>query len=218
MFCDITLGMMLTAHSIAGMPCSNFQVAEAAPRMQLASLEQPTTMPRAPAPVIAAPRPTASVSIEDDGGKRVTLVIVTKARTIKTEVARKYGHQFKGFITWLAGTGYPIEDVGCYSFRYIDPRYTGGQRTLSEHAKAKACDINQCDRNKVGVCGGPKGRLVKAIPFPANTNAMAHKFGLMPGAEWRNTPDTGHFQVETTIAEKHWPVVLASGHNTGASQ
>jgi hypothetical protein len=50
--------------------------------------------------------------------------------------------------------------------------------------------------------------MVRALPFPKNTNAMAHKFGLFPGAEWRGTPDTGHFQVEATIAEKHWPVVL----------
>ena len=208
--------MMLSSASIAAAPCSDF-AAGARPLVQLASLESTSEPERRPAP-IAAPRSTATISIENNDGRVSTLVVVTKDKTIRTEVLRANAPQWKGFLTWLAGTGYPIDDIGCYSFRYINSAYTGGERVLSEHAKRKACDINQCDRNRVGVCRGP--RVVKALPFPKGTNEMAHKFGLFPGAEWRHTPDTGHFQTEATIAEgsKHWPVVLEPRPHMEASR
>lgn len=217
MNCAITLGMMLASASIATSPCDDFAAGARPPRLHLASLETMPAPMREPPP-IAAPKPTAAISIENNSDRVSTLVVVTKEKTIRTEVLRANAAQWKGFLVWLAGIGYPIDDVGCYSFRYINSAYTGGERVLSEHAKWKACDINQCDRNRVGLCRGP--RLVKALPFPKGTNEMAHKFGLFPGAEWRHTPDTGHFQTEATIAEgsKHWPVALEPRPHMEASR
>lgn len=217
MYCEITLGLLMAAKSVSAVPCSNFaQEARAAPRYQLASLETGSDLSRPPTPM-GKMTPTATVSIAGKGRHGgVILVVETKEKMITTEVGKPYAHQFKALLTWLAERQYPIREVGGFRSSYIDPAYTGGAKILSEHAKdgGKALDINQCDRNKVGVCGGRNGRLIKAIPFPPGTNEAAHRFGLFPGAEW-GSKDTGHFQVEKVIAEQHWPVVLTKQATLG---
>ena len=84
---------------------------------------------------------------------------------------------------------------------HIDARYTGGVKMLSEHAKGRACDINQEKRNVV------------SVRQPKNVRDVAHKCGLFSGAEWASTPDRGHFEVLdglTPTPPPHWPMTLAT--------
>lgn len=207
MLCPISVAaLVFTSGSIAGLPCPGDGPREAPPRVILASLElpPPSAYPRQRPAEIAKPKSSARIFVKDNGaGHFSTLVVITKAATFREKVARENAEQFRGFLQEVADTGYPIFDLGCYSPRYIDPRYTGGAKILSQHGRAKACDINQCRRNRVGVCHGT--RLVKAMPFPASINAIAHKHGLKPGAEW-SSPDAGHFEIPATYAQRRqWP-------------
>lgn len=92
-------------------------------------------------------------------------------------VAASAAGKFKGFLTELAATGYPIKFVGGYRHTKI-----AGTSTWSKHASGLAIDVNQTSRNRV------------VHRFPAGVTAMAARWGLTHGAVWRH-PDTGHFEV-----------------------
>lgn len=103
--------------------------------------------------------------------------------TLYTKSGQKYvvaagaAKQFSGFVSWLESTGYKIEDIGGYAHRRI-----AGTRSISNHARGTALDINQERRNRV------------TYRFPPGTTEKAKEFGLLHGAVWDN-PDTGHFEL-----------------------
>lgn len=92
-------------------------------------------------------------------------------------VAAGAAKAFSGFVNWLESTGYKITEIGGYAFRRI-----AGSRSISNHARGTAIDINQQERNVV------------SHRFPANVTAKAAEFGLLHGAVWRR-PDAGHFEL-----------------------
>ena len=129
------------------------------------------------------------------------LVVHTPDTTLKEPVATKHVSKFVCLLNGLIDQDYPIKGLGCYSYRYIDRRYTGGRKMLSEHAKGRACDINQDKRNVV------------SVRQPKNVSDVAHRCGLFSGAEWASTPDRGHFEVldgSTPTPPPHWPLTLAT--------
>lgn len=127
-----------------------------------------------------------TIDAMDCAGKRITEGDgLTTVRTLSAKcftVARRYAAQFAGFVHELERSGYKIELIGGYARRYIDPRFTGGRRMLSQHARGMAIDINQTGRNHV------------TRRFPSNVTAMAARWGLTHGAVW-SSPDTGHFEI-----------------------
>lgn len=198
MFCLITFGMVATAVSVAELPCSDFASAE--PKQQVASLDQSFVPEQPKAPEIKVK--TTTVSVEPSSNKNMSLLVVhTSNNTLKEPVAAKHASKFVCLLNALIEQGYPIKGLNCYSYRYIDGRYTGGMKMLSEHAKGRACDINQEKRNVV------------SVSQPKNVSDVAHKCGLFSGAEWTSTPDRGHFEVldgSTPTPPPHWPVTLAT--------
>jgi hypothetical protein len=94
-------------------------------------------------------------------------------------VASEHAGKFVCLLKKLVASGYPIKDIGGYSYRKIF-----GTNYLSLHAYGKALDVNQVRYNEV------------TVQQPKRTIAMAHECGLDSGAEW-GTPDTGHFEVPT---------------------
>lgn len=193
MFCLITFGMMTTAVSVAELPCSDFASVE--PKQQVASLDQRFVPEQPKAPEIEVK--TTTVSVEPWHINNMSLLVVhTPDNTLKGAVATKHVSKFVCLLNALIEQGYPIKSLGCYSYRYIDRSYTGGVKMLSEHAKGRACDINQEKRNVVSV------RQSK------NVSDVAHQCGLFSGAEWASTPDRGHFEVldgSTPTPPPHWP-------------
>jgi hypothetical protein len=198
MFCLITFGMMTTAVSVAELPCSDFASVE--PKQQVASLDQRFVPEQPKAPEIEVK--TTTVSVEPWHINNMSLLVVhTPDNTLKGAVATKHVSKFVCLLNALIEQGYPIKSLGCYSYRYIDRSYTGGVKMLSEHAKGRACDINQEKRNVVSV------RQSK------NVSDVAHQCGLFSGAEWASTPDRGHFEVldgSTPTPPPHWPVTVAT--------
>ena len=146
MFCLITFGMMTTAVSVAELPCSDFASVE--PRQQVASLDQSFVPEQPKAQEIEIK--TTTVSVEPWRIKNMSLLVVhTPDNTLKQAVATKHVSKFVCLLDALINQDYPIKDLACYSYRYIEPSYTGGVKMLSEHAKGRACDINQEKRNVV---------------------------------------------------------------------
>lgn len=92
-------------------------------------------------------------------------------------VAAGAAKAFSGFVNWLESTGYKIKEIGGYTYRRI-----AGTRTISNHARGTAIDINQQERNVV------------SHRLPSGVTAKAAEFGLLHGAVWRH-PDTGHFEL-----------------------
>ena len=107
------------------------------------------------------------------------LVVHTPDNVLKTSVASEHASKFVCLLKKLVASGYPIKDIGGYSYRKIF-----GTNYLSLHAHGKALDVNQVRYNEV------------TVKQPKHTIAMAHECGLDSGAEW-GTPDTGHFEVPT---------------------
>lgn len=185
MYCTITVGLLLSNVSVASLPCSNFdQIAEVEeePKVQIASVDH-SYVPPPPAP---QPKKSeikigaTTINLEQSNIKNMSLLVVhTPDNVLKTSVASEHASKFVCLLKKLMATGYPIKDIGGYSYRKIF-----GTNYLSLHAYGKALDVNQVRYNEV------------TVRQPKHTIEMAHECGLDSGAEW-GTPDTGHFEVPT---------------------
>ena len=192
MFCTITVGLLLSNVSVASLPCSDFdevaiteeqnQVATVAePKVQVASIDHgyvplPPSQPKRSEIKIA----TTTIDLEPSNIKDMSLLVVhTPDNVLKTSVASEHAGKFVCLLKKLVASGYPIKDIGGYSYRKIF-----GTKYLSLHAYGKALDVNQVRYNEV------------TVQQPKRTVAMAHECGLDSGTEW-GTPDTGHFEVPT---------------------
>ena len=74
------------------------------------------------------------------------LVVHTPDNVLKTSVASEHAGKFVCLLKKLVASGYPIKDIGGYSYRKIF-----GTNYLSLHAYGKALDINQVRYNEVTV-------------------------------------------------------------------
>lgn len=185
MYCTITVGLLLSNVSVASLPCSNFdQIAEVQeePKVQIASVDH-SYVPPPPAPQLKKSEikiGTTTINLEQSNIKNMSLLVVhTPDNVLKTSVASEHASKFVCLLKKLMATGYPIKDIGGYSYRKIF-----GTNYLSLHAYGKALDVNQVRYNEV------------TVQQPKHATEMAHECGLDSGAEW-GTPDIGHFEVPT---------------------
>lgn len=118
------------------------------------------------------------------------------------EVASPYARNFLGFVTDLENSGYKIKEIG--GLRRGDPRW---------HGKGMAIDINPSDNpmveNKGGIIqrwdqpGKQVGSEYQNSKYAfgygkdnfgsLNVSAMAQKWGLGWGGDWKSKSDTMHF-------------------------
>jgi len=184
MFCTITVGLLLSNVSVASLRCSDFeQVAVVEEQTQLATVEEPKVQVASidhgyvPLPPSQPKRSeikieTTTIDLEASNIKNMSLLVVhTPDNVLKTSVASEHASKFVCLLKKLVASGYPIKDIGGYSYRKIF-----GTNYLSLHAYGKALDVNQVRYNEV------------TVQQPKRTIAMAHEWG---------TPDTGHFEVPT---------------------
>lgn len=112
------------------------------------------------------------------------LVTITAPNGQRVTVSATYASKFQGLLGDLWKAGYKFKNVGGYSYRKI-----AGTNTLSKHATGEAIDIdphpNRGDR--LGG-GGPKYGYFD----PKIVNAIARRWGLDWGANWRSA-DPMHF-------------------------
>jgi D-alanyl-D-alanine carboxypeptidase-like protein len=185
MYCTITVGLLLSNVSVASLHCSNFdQIAEVQeePKVQIASVDHSyVPLPPAPQPKKSEIKiGTTTINLEQSNIKNMSLLVVhTPDNVLKTSVASEHASKFVCLLKKLMATGYPIKDIGGYSYRKIF-----GTNYLSLHAYGKALDVNQVRYNEV------------TVQQPKHATEMAHECGLDSGAEW-GTPDIGHFEVPT---------------------
>lgn len=98
-------------------------------------------------------------------------------------VAEQYAANFKGFVDELENSGYKINSIGGYANRNI-----AGTGTKSYHSLGVAIDINPSTNPHLF-----DGRLV--TDMPSNVGAMAAKYGLGWGGNWRSSKDAMHFSM-----------------------
>jgi len=98
-------------------------------------------------------------------------------------VAEQYASNFKGFVDELENSGYKINSIGGYANRNI-----AGTGTKSYHSLGVAIDINPGANPHLF-----DGRL--QTDMPSNVGAMAAKYGLGWGGNWRSSKDAMHFSM-----------------------
>lgn len=103
---------------------------------------------------------------------------------IRYTVNASVAGRFQGFLKALYAKGYRPRSIGGYNNRNI-----AGTGTKSLHAYGLAIDIDP-DRNPI-YYNGRGGRH----GLPPNVGALAAKYGLTWGGNWRNTKDYMHFSV-----------------------
>lgn len=94
-------------------------------------------------------------------------------------VNQNYAANFAGFLNDLAATGYKVNSVQGYNARDI-----AGTKVPSYHGQGAAIDINPGD-NAEGSAGD----------LPANVGALAQKWGLGWGGNWKSKKDPMHFSI-----------------------
>ena len=109
--------------------------------------------------------------------------LVTPISKREYVVAAQYANNFKGFVDELENSGYKIRSIGGYANRNI-----AGTGQKSFHSLGVAIDINP-DTNPHLF----DGRTV--TDMPSNVSAMAAKYGLGWGGNWRTSKDTMHFSM-----------------------
>jgi hypothetical protein len=87
---------------------------------------------------------------------------------------------FDGFIKELEGQGYKIREFGGFSNRDI----VGARGRKSQHAYGNAIDLNP-GKNPLGT---------SLTDLPENTRALARKYGLIWGMDWKGRKDPMHFE------------------------
>lgn len=94
-------------------------------------------------------------------------------------VDQKYQAQFQGFVNDLEATGYQIKDIGGFA----DRANVNNPSQKSKHAYGMAIDINPG--------ANPNGST--RTDLPPSTGALAEKWGIGWGMNWRSTKDPMHF-------------------------
>lgn len=103
---------------------------------------------------------------------------------IRYTVNASVAGRFQGFLKALYAKGYRPRSIGGYNNRNI-----AGTGTKSLHAYGLAIDIDP-SRNPI-YYNGRGGRH----GLPSNVGALAAKYGLTWGGNWKNTKDYMHFSV-----------------------
>jgi len=126
---------------------------------------------------------TPTVNAGTDQGEQVNLdlVDITTSSGRKAKVNRAYAANFQGFINELEATGYKINSIGGYANR----ANVNNPSVKSYHALGAAIDINPGSN--------PNGST--RTDLPPQTAAIAAKYGLGWGMNWRSVKDPMHFSI-----------------------
>lgn len=119
--------------------------------------------------------PSAGLTTFNAGGK---------SWTVNASVAPR----FQGFIRDLVATGYTIKTAGSYA----DRNQANGSGNKSLHAYGLAIDINAFG---AGNSYNPGNTGVHTENLPPGISALASKYGLVWGGDWKNSKDYMHFSV-----------------------
>jgi len=125
-------------------------------------------------------------SLASLGNGASTIPGMVKLKTpggIEYTVAAQYASNFKGFVDELEKSGYKIKSIGGYANRNI-----AGTNTKSYHSLGAAIDINPSANPHL-----KDGRL--QTDMPPNVGAIAAKYGLGWGGNWRSSKDAMHFSM-----------------------
>jgi len=133
----------------------------------------------------AAPGPTGTQPSAGAQPSNVPGMVKLTTPISKKEyvVAGQYANNFKGFVDELENNGYQIKSIGGYANRNI-----AGTGQKSFHSLGVAIDINPSTNPHLF-----DGRTV--TDMPANVSALARKYGLGWGGDWRSSKDTMHFSM-----------------------
>lgn len=133
--------------------------------------------------------PSASeLGVRQQGGPNVAAGAVAakpQLTTVRTksgksvQVGAAYASNFQGFINDLEATGYKINSIGGYA----DRPNVNNPKVKSYHAMGAAIDINP---------GANPNKSTKT-DLPPETGALAAKWGLGWGMNWRSVKDPMHF-------------------------
>lgn len=104
--------------------------------------------------------------------------------TVNASVA----HRFKGFINALTATGYKIKSAGSYANR----NQANGSGNRSLHSYGLAIDINAFQH---GNSYNPGNAGQHYTNMPKGVSALAAKYGLVWGGDWKNSKDYMHFSI-----------------------
>lgn len=107
-----------------------------------------------------------------------------RSYTVNASVANR----FKGFLTELVGMGYKIKSHGSFA----DRNQANGSGQKSLHAYGLAIDLNPFGH---GNSFNPGNKGVHQTNLPKGISALARKYGLVWGGDWRNSKDYMHFSV-----------------------
>ena len=113
------------------------------------------------------------------GWAQENLVTVTASNGQTWQVNKLAAPAFQAFLHDLEAAGYDPQSSGGYNYRPIR-----GSSRLSQHAFGNAIDIN-AQSNALGS---------SQTDMPANVSALAAKYGLEWGGNWKNRPDPMHFE------------------------
>jgi hypothetical protein len=125
-------------------------------------------------------------------------------------VASQYAKNFEGFVNELEGSGYRITSIGGYANRSTA---SGG---FSWHSKGMAIDINPSQNPHTF----PGSQNYGKTDMPSNVSAMAAKYGLGWGGNWKSSKDTMHFSMggnEGGTGNEARGGQMASGESEGKS-
>lgn len=134
--------------------------------------------PAAPGPT--GTQPSAGAQRSSTPGMVTLTTPISKRQYV---VAEQYANNFKGFVDELENSGYQIKSIGGYANRNI-----AGTGQKSFHALGVSIDINPSSNPHLF-----DGRTV--TDMPSNVSAMARKYGLGWGGDWRSSKDTMHFSM-----------------------
>lgn len=104
--------------------------------------------------------------------------------TVNASVAGR----FKGFIQDLVATGYKIKTAGSYAVR----NQANGSGNPSLHSYGLAIDINAYG---AGNSYNPGNGGKHYTNLPKGVSALAAKYGLVWGGDWKNSKDYMHFSI-----------------------
>lgn len=127
----------------------------------------------------------------DERGYRAVHIVKITAGGQSLYVRREVAPLFQGFLDDLVAAGYRLDEQDD-DWGYINRDIRGRPGVKSNHSWGLAVDINAA-KNPMG------DRLVTDLP--ANVSAMARKWGLTWGGDYRGRKDAMHFEVEGTPDE-----------------
>jgi len=116
-------------------------------------------------------------SVGGGGPTRMSTVTTKSGKSV--QVGEDYAKSFQGFLNDLEATGYKIKDLG----GYVDRPNRNAPGVKSFHALGAAIDINPA--------ANPNNST--NTDLPAQTSALAAKWGLGWGMNWRRVKDPMHF-------------------------